>query len=73
VTGVQTCALPILNNENRKTRKKYLGISNNTMLVINDCSHYYLQMILKILRKLSAKLDHLVWYLEMRRRNNRNK
>jgi len=38
------------------------------MLVINGCSHYYLQMILKILRKLSAKLDHLVWYLEMRRK-----
>jgi len=26
-----------------------------------------------MLRKLSSKLDHLVWYLEMKRRNNRNK
>jgi hypothetical protein len=43
------------------------------MLVINDFSHYYLQMILKILRKLSVKLDQLVWYLEMKRRNNTNK
>ena len=39
------------------------------MLVINDCIYYYLQMILKILRKLSAKLDQLVWYLEMKRKN----
>jgi len=43
------------------------------MLDINDPGHYYLQMILNILRKLSSKLDHLVWYLEMRRRDNTNK
>jgi len=43
------------------------------MLDINDTSYYYLQMILKILRKLSVKLDQLVWYLEMKRRNNTNK
>jgi len=30
-------------------------------------------MILNILRKLSSKLDHLVWYLEMRRKNKKNK
>jgi len=43
------------------------------MLDINDSRNYYLQMILQMLRKLSSKLDHLVWYLEMKRRNNRNK
>ena len=50
-----------------------MGLNNNIMLDINDFRYYYLQMILKILRKLSSKLDHLVWYLEMKRRNNRNK
>ena len=38
------------------------------MLDINDFGYYYLQMILQMLRKLSSKLDHLVWYLEMRRK-----
>ena len=57
-----------------------MGINNNTMLDIDDSRHYYLQMILKILRKLSAKLDQLTWYFEMKRcylekkrRDNRKK
>ena len=36
-----------------------MGINNNTMLVINDCGHYYLQMIKEIRTK-----DHLFLVLE---------
>jgi len=53
-----------------------LGLKNTGLkygkICVKNIKEQLINMLLNILRKLSAKLDNFVWYLEMKERKKRN-